>query len=132
MHSATTKQVKEQGGAIMERTTQDTVERTIFSKVHEKQFTLAGEAPICNGTLFQDFGYTANTPALRAVLMGPMWHQQTWTQPQRNVHLNCSNTQADSGKFGLYHYYTRTMGTILEGREQGDVVIGVRSPLWPL
>jgi hypothetical protein len=54
----------------MEHTTQDMVEQPIFSKVHEKQYTLAGEAPICNGALFQDFGYTANTPASRAVLNG--------------------------------------------------------------
>jgi hypothetical protein len=67
---AMTIQVKEQGGAIMECTTQDTVEQTIFSEVHEKQYTLAGEAPICNGALFQDFSYTANTPASRAVLDG--------------------------------------------------------------
>jgi hypothetical protein len=70
MRSATTIQVEEQGGAIMERMTQDTVEQWIFSKVHEKRFTLAGKAPICNGALFQDFGNTANTPALRAVLDG--------------------------------------------------------------
>jgi hypothetical protein len=31
---------------------------------------MAGEAPICNGTLFDNFGYTANTPALRTVLDG--------------------------------------------------------------
>jgi hypothetical protein len=54
----------------MERTTQDAVEQTIFSEIHEKRYTLAGEAPICNGNLFQDFGYTATTPALRAVLDG--------------------------------------------------------------
>jgi hypothetical protein len=63
MRSATTVQVEEQGGAFMEPTTQDTVEHTICSEVHEKQYTLAGEAPICNGALFQDFGYTANTTA---------------------------------------------------------------------
>jgi hypothetical protein len=34
--SAMTIQVKEQGGAIMERTMQDTVEQLIFSEVHEK------------------------------------------------------------------------------------------------
>jgi hypothetical protein len=59
----------------MKHTTQDTVEQSIFSKVHEKRYTLAGEAPICNGVLFQDFGYTANTPASRAVLDG------TYTAP---------------------------------------------------
>jgi hypothetical protein len=54
----------------MEQKTQDAVKHSIFSEVHDKQYTLAGEAPICNGTLFQDFGYLANRPALRAVLAG--------------------------------------------------------------
>ncbi len=54
----------------MERTTQDTVENTIFSEIHDKRYTQAGEAPICNGNLFQDFGYLANTPASRVVLDG--------------------------------------------------------------
>ena len=31
---------------------------------------MAGEAPICKGELFQDFGYCADTPALIAVLNG--------------------------------------------------------------
>jgi hypothetical protein len=31
---------------------------------------MAGEAPICNGTLFDKFGYTSNTPASRAMLDG--------------------------------------------------------------
>jgi hypothetical protein len=40
----------------------------ILSEVHKKHYTLAGEAPICNRDLFQDFGYCANTPASRVVL----------------------------------------------------------------
>jgi hypothetical protein len=68
--SATTIQVEGQGGVIMERVTQETVEQGIFSKVHNKRYTLAGEAPICNRDLFQDFGYLANTPASHAVLDG--------------------------------------------------------------
>ena len=47
----------------MERTTQETVEQGIFGEVHNKQYTLAREAPICNGDLFCNFGYLANTPA---------------------------------------------------------------------
>ncbi len=54
----------------MERTTKDTVENTIFSKIHEKRYTMAGEAPICNGDLFDQFGYMANTSASRDVLDG--------------------------------------------------------------
>ena len=44
--SAMTIQVEGQGGAIMERTTQETVEQGIFSEEHNKWYTLAGEAPI--------------------------------------------------------------------------------------
>jgi hypothetical protein len=54
----------------MERNTQDTVKQSIFSEVHEKCYILAGEAPICNGALFQTFGYMASTPASKAVLDG--------------------------------------------------------------
>ncbi len=68
--SATSIQVKAQRRAILERTTQGTVEQTIFTKIHEKRYTLAGEAPICNRELFNQFGYMANTPALKAVLNG--------------------------------------------------------------
>ncbi len=68
--SATNIQVECQGGAIMKRTTQDLVEKTIFSEIHNKRYTQAGKAPICNGALFHDFGYLANTPASRAVLDG--------------------------------------------------------------
>jgi hypothetical protein len=68
--SATSIQVKGQDSAIMEQTTQDAVEQAIFSEIHKKWYTLAGEAPICNGNLFQDFGYKAMTPASRAVLDG--------------------------------------------------------------
>ena len=67
---ATSIQVESQGRLIMEHTTQESVERTIFSKVHKKRYTLAGEAPIYNGELFQDFGYRVNTPASRVVLNG--------------------------------------------------------------
>ena len=58
------------GGAIIKHTTRETVEQTIFSKIHNKRYTMAREAPICNGKLFDKFGYTANMTAARAVLGG--------------------------------------------------------------
>ncbi len=69
----------------MEHTTQESVKRTIFSKVHEKRYTLAGEAPICNGDLFQDFGYYANTPASRAVLDGTYIAPPTLDEATRDL-----------------------------------------------
>ncbi len=68
--SATSLQVEGKCGWIVEHTTRDSVKRTIFSEIHEKRYMLAGEAPIWNGELFQDFGYCVNTPASRAVLDG--------------------------------------------------------------
>jgi hypothetical protein len=41
-----------------------------FAEVHDKQYALAREVPICNGRLFDDFGYVAKNPASRAVLDG--------------------------------------------------------------
>ncbi len=68
--SATLVQVEDKSGAILEHMTKDLAEESIFSEVHNKRYTMAGEAPICKGDLFKDFRYVANTPALKAVLDG--------------------------------------------------------------
>jgi hypothetical protein len=68
--SAMSVQVKERPGLFSESTTKETVEDAIFWEVHDKQYTLAKEAPICSGNLFDNFGHVANTPASRAVLDG--------------------------------------------------------------
>jgi hypothetical protein len=68
--SATSVQVEEQLGLVLEPTTKDAVEEAIFREVHNKQYMLAKEAPTCSLRLFDDFGYVANTPASRAVLDG--------------------------------------------------------------
>lgn len=59
-----------EGGTITEHTTCEPVEQKIFSEIHNKQYTMAGEAPICNGKLFDKFGYIARTEATQAVLDG--------------------------------------------------------------
>ncbi len=68
--SATSVQVEDQSRAILEHTTKETVEDSIFSEVHNKRYTMAWEAPICNRELFKDFGHMANTPASKTVLVG--------------------------------------------------------------
>ncbi len=60
--------MKKEAGLLWNR-----IPKTVWSSQSSVRCTrnntpLAGEAPICNGTLFQDFGYTASTPASRAVL----------------------------------------------------------------
>ncbi len=50
--------------------TQEPVEDEIFAEVHVSRYTLAQGAPICQGKLFKDFGYLANTAAAEEVLNG--------------------------------------------------------------
>jgi hypothetical protein len=69
-------QVEDQSGAILEHTNKDLLKDSIFSEVHNKRYTMAGEAPIYKGELFRDFGYVANTPVSIAVLDG------TYAAPQ--------------------------------------------------
>ena len=64
--SATAIQVE----GIIKHTTREPVKQTIFYEIHNKRYTMAGEAPICKGNLFNKFGYTANTTAAWAVLDG--------------------------------------------------------------
>ncbi len=68
--SATSIQVPEPSGLATELNTQELVEDAIFSKVHGSRYTLANEAPVCNGRLFEDIRYLATTPASKAVLDG--------------------------------------------------------------
>ena len=49
------------------------VEEAIWKEIHKKRFFLAEEAPICQGNLRGDFGYSAVTrPQLRRCSMEPM------------------------------------------------------------
>jgi hypothetical protein len=57
-------------GLVTELSMQEPVEDAIFLELHGTRYTLAKEAPICSGKLFDDFGCVANTPASKAVHNG--------------------------------------------------------------
>jgi hypothetical protein len=54
----------------MDFDTKEAVQGAIFNEVHRKRYNLAEEAPICQGTLRGQFGYTATSPTARTVLDG--------------------------------------------------------------
>ena len=68
--SVTSVQVDEGDGIFSERTGQHEVEQAIFKAVHEERYQMAEESPICQGTMRDEFGYLANTPAAKEVLDG--------------------------------------------------------------
>jgi hypothetical protein len=63
-------QVEQEDGAVVEHTDQADIEDAIWTNIHRRRFHLAEEAPICQGRLRGEFGYSANTAASRAVLAG--------------------------------------------------------------
>ena len=63
-------QVEQTDGTTMEYTDQAGIEQAIWDNIHRKRFYLAEEAPICQGELRGEFGYSADTAAGRAVMDG--------------------------------------------------------------
>ncbi len=63
-------QVEDGAGGVLDFNTEEAVQDAIFNEVHRKRYNLAKEAPICQGTLRGQFGYTATSPTARSVLDG--------------------------------------------------------------
>ncbi len=61
-------QVEDGVCGVLDFDTEDAVQEAIFNEVHHKQYNLAEEAPICQGALCGQFGYTATSPTARSVL----------------------------------------------------------------
>ncbi len=57
-------------GGVLDFDTEEDVQDAIFNEVHQKRYNLAEEAPICQGTLRGQFGYTATSPTAQSVLDG--------------------------------------------------------------
>ncbi len=55
-------QVKDGAGGVLDFDTKEAVQEAIFNKVHRKQYNLAEEAPICQGAIRGQFGYTTTSP----------------------------------------------------------------------
>jgi hypothetical protein len=63
-------QVQDGAGGVIDYDTEETVQQAIFNEVHCKWYNLAEEAPICQGGLRGQFGYTSTLPTLKTVLDG--------------------------------------------------------------
>jgi len=63
-------QVEDGAGGVLDFDTEEAVQEAIFNKVHRKRHNLAEEAPICQGALRGQFGYTATSSTARSVLDG--------------------------------------------------------------
>ena len=63
-------QTKDENGIMTEYNTQKSVQEVIWKEVHQTRYHLAEEAPICQGKLRGEFGYSATSLAAKLVLAG--------------------------------------------------------------
>jgi hypothetical protein len=63
-------QVEDGAGGVIDYETEEGVHEAIFNKVNQKRYNLAEEAPICQGGLRGQFGYTSTSPTAKTVLDG--------------------------------------------------------------
>jgi hypothetical protein len=63
-------EVDQGDGTLDEYTSQHKVHQAIWKNIHNLQFHLAEEAPICLGQLRGNFGYNTITPTASAILAG--------------------------------------------------------------
>ena len=54
-------QVEDGDGGVLDFDTEEEVQEAIFNEVHCKRYNLVEEAPICQGALCGQFGYSATT-----------------------------------------------------------------------
>jgi hypothetical protein len=63
-------QVEDSVGGVLDFDTEEGVQEAIFNEVHQKQYNLAEDAPICKGALWGQFGYIATSPTAQSILDG--------------------------------------------------------------
>eukprot|EP00956_Cyclotella_meneghiniana_P029293 scaffold70426_cov59-Cyclotella_meneghiniana.AAC.4 len=78
-------QVKDKDGNITEYNSQQEVQDIIWSEVHQSRYHLAEEAPICNGKLRGEFGYSATSIAAREVLNGSYQFEEDFDEATKRL-----------------------------------------------
>ena len=83
-------QIEQDQGEIEEATTHQTVHKSIWEKIHRKRFYLEEQAPICQGRLRGDFGYTACSPTEKKVLEGRYEYPEGFDSATREIPEECA------------------------------------------
>jgi hypothetical protein len=93
-------QVEDGMGGVIDYDTEETVQQAIFNEVHCKRYNLAEEAPICQGGLWGQFGYTSTSPTTKTVLDGtydfPLGMDETTRELFEEIAQVCTSVPSDS------------------------------------
>ena len=66
------------------------MQEVIWDEVHRKHFYLSEQAPICQGNLRGDFGYTSISPTAKAVLNGLYNYPEEFDGPTGKLLEGCA------------------------------------------
>jgi len=83
-------QVEGENNTIVEHITQDSVEKAIWENIHLKRFYLTEAAPICNGSLWNDFGYSATSITAQMVLSGTYDYPEDFDIATKELCIECA------------------------------------------
>jgi hypothetical protein len=83
-------QVPQDDGAVIEHTTQSTLQDAIWANIHNKQFYLVEEAPICSGQLRETFGYNAICRTTREILEGTYEYPSDFAEATKEILWECA------------------------------------------
>ena len=106
-HRVQSVQVEDSLDHTVEFNTQESVQEAIWDEVHCKRFYLAEQAPICQGNLQGDFGYTAISPTAKAVLDGMYDYPEDFNGPTRDLIEECAEIRSKNSKGSASTLITR-------------------------
>jgi hypothetical protein len=76
-------------GVVTEHKGQDRVQEKIWSNVHDKQFIITEQAPVCKGNLRKEFRHHTVTEAAKKVLEGSCNYEQGFDQSTKELMQKC-------------------------------------------
>ena len=87
-------QVEQPHSGVQEYTSREGVQEAIFREIHRKRFFLVEEAPICQGTLREDFGYLARLATAEAILEGTYNFTPHFDQATKDLCMECARIRS--------------------------------------
>lgn len=77
-------------GELVEHNTRQSVQEAIWNEIHHKRFYLAEGAPICQGNMRGEFGYSAVSPTAKAILDGTYEYPEWFDEATKELCEECA------------------------------------------
>ena len=118
---------------MVEFNTQAEVQEAICKEVIQSSYHLAEEAPICQGKLRDQFGYSATSLAAQQVLNGNYQFEEGFQcRHEEDLRGNSRHQKSCSNRLCGENYDQRDLAEEMEKEERRHFLLGLYSTLWML